>query len=206
MTVIIASRPTSKKIIGNQERLEAIFHTVDTIKSDLNKCGIRLQEARQLCGITPFVTAAAADFTCIYGLADEPLLENAVKGQQSLKVAANEFFKPGREILIYDLSSQTWEMNEIKSVSADTIVMKNPLQNDYPVNSMVVALKKVEYRYYMLKHVITRKIDKGKCQPLLEGVSDFYMTFFPDANSVLYRIEVNKKEQIRGYIFLLNLV
>ena len=32
------------------------------------------------------------------------------------------------------------------------------------------------------------------------------MTFFPDANSVLYRIEVNKKEQVRGYIFLLNLV
>ena|GEM_PF-3974078 len=31
MTVIIASTPTSKKITNNHERLEAIFHTVDTI-------------------------------------------------------------------------------------------------------------------------------------------------------------------------------
>jgi len=27
---------------------------------------------------------------------------------------------------------------------------------------------------------------------------DFYVTFFPDANSVLYRIEVNKKKQVRA--------
>lgn len=205
MTAIIASTPVSKKVTNSQERLEAIFHTVDTIKSDLNKCGMRLQEARQLCAITPF-TSAVGSFTCTYGLADEQLLKDAMKGQQSLMVAANEFFKPGRAILIYDLASQAWEINEMKSLLNGALFLKNPLQNNYPINSMVVALKKVEYHYYMLKHVITRKIDKGKCQPLLEGVSDFYVNYFPDANSVLYRIEVNKKEQIRGYIFLLNLV
>jgi len=205
MTVIIASTPTSKKITGNQERLEAIFHTVDTLKADLNKCGMRLQEARQLCSITPF-TSAASSFTCTYGLADELLLENAVKGHQSLKIAVNEFFKPGREILIYDLANQVWETNEIKSITAATLGLKNPLQNDYPFNSMVVALKKVEYKFYPVQRVLKRKVDKGNFQPLLEEVSDFYVTYFPDANSVLYRIEVNKKEQIRGYIFLLNLV
>ena len=194
----------SKKVTNSQERLEAIFHTVDTIKSDLNKCGMRLQEARQLCAITPF-TSAAGSFTCTYGLADEPLLENAVKGQQSLKIAANEFFKKDKAILIYDLTSQAWEMNEIKSRLAGALVLKNPLQNDYPINSMVVALKKVEYKFYPAQRVLKRKADKGNFQPLLEEVSDFYVTYFPDANSVLYRIEVNKKEQIRGYIFLLNL-
>jgi len=44
MTVIIASTPVSNKVNSNQERLEAIFHTVDTIKSDLNKFGMRLQK------------------------------------------------------------------------------------------------------------------------------------------------------------------
>lgn len=205
MTVIIASTPVSKKITNSQERLEAIFHTVDSIKADLNKCGMRLQEVRQLCAITPFASAAGS-FSCISGLADEQLLENAVKGQHELKIAANEFFKKDRDILIYDLASQVWEINEIKSRLGGALVLKNPQQNNYTLNSMIVVLKKVEYKFYPAQRVLKRKTDKGNFQPLLEEVSDFYVTFFPDANSVLYRIEVNKKEQIRGYIFLLNLV
>ncbi|MCJ7483481.1 MAG: hypothetical protein MUO31_11000 [Thermodesulfovibrionales bacterium] len=67
MTVIVASTPTSKKINGNQERLEAIFHTVDTIKSDLSKCGMRLQACREFSGITPFATTNGS-FTGTYGL------------------------------------------------------------------------------------------------------------------------------------------
>ena len=204
MTVIIAAAAPTKKVINSQERLEAIFHTVDTIKSDLNKCGMRLQEARQLGAIKPF-TSAAGTFITIHGIVDETLLETMVREQQNLNVAANEFFKPDREILIYDLSSQAWEMNEIKSMADATLVL-NPLQNDYPFNSMVVALKKVEYKFCPAQRVLKRKADKGSFQPLLEDVSDFYVTYFPDANSALYRIEVNKKEQIRGYIFLLNLV
>ena len=205
MSVIIASTPVSKKVTNSQERLEAIFHTVDTIKSDLNKCGMRLQEAKQLGAIAPFASAAGS-FSCISGLADELLLDNAVKGQQNLKIVTNEFFKSGKDVLIYDLASQAWETNEVKSRQDEALVLKNPLQNDYPINSMVVALKKVIYKYFSTQHMLKRKTDKGNFQPLLEEVSDFYVTYFPDANSVLYRIEVNKKEQIRGYIFLLNLV
>jgi hypothetical protein len=40
---------------------------------------------------------------------------------------------------------------------------------------------------------------------VLDDVTDFRVSFFPDANSVLYRIEMQKKDQIRGYIFLHNL-
>lgn len=204
MTIIISSTPVSKKISSNQERLEAIFYALDTLKADLSKCGMRLQEIRQLGAITPFASAASS-FTCTYGLADEQLIENAVKGQHELKIAANEYFKKDKAVLIYDLASQAWETNEIKSPAAAPLVLKNPLQNDYPTNSMVVVLKKVEYKFYPVQRMLKRKTDKGNFQPLLEEVSDFYVTYFPDANSVLYRIEVNKKEQIRGYIFLLNL-
>ncbi len=209
LTVIIAHSSEAarlgKKITGNQERLEAIFHAVDTIKSDLNKCGMRLQESRQLCGISPFASAPGA-FTCLYGIADEPLLEGAIRGQHALKVSANDFFKKEKAVLVYDLGSQAWELNEIEYRLDGALLLKNPLQNDFARASMVVALKRVEYKYYPAQRALKRKSDKGNFQPLLEEVSDFYVTFFPDANSVLYRIEVNKKEQVRGYIFLLNLV
>jgi hypothetical protein len=209
LTVIVAhSTETArlgKKITGNQERLEAIFHSVDTIKSDLNKCGMRLQEARQFCEIAPF-SSAVGTFACTYGIADEPLLEGATQGQHALKVAPNEFFKKEMAVLIYNLSSRLWELNEIEYRLDGALILKNPLQNDFTLNSTVVALKKVEYKYFPAQHTLKRKTGRGNFQPLLEEVTDFYVTFFPDANSVLYRIEVNKKEQVRGYIFLLNLV
>jgi hypothetical protein len=209
LTVIIAHATetgrVAKKIASNQERLEAIFHTVDTIKSDLNKCGMRLQEACKFFNIPGF-ESSQGNFKVIYGLADEVLLENARQGQQTLKIAKNEFFKKDKFVLIYNLMQQVWEFNEIGDLLGGALVLKNPLQNDFPGNSPVLVLKKVEYKFYPAQRILKRKTDKGNFQPLLEEVSDFYVTFFPDANSVLYRIEVNKKEQIRGYIFLLNLV
>jgi hypothetical protein len=199
LTVIIAHATetgrVAKKIASNQERLEAIFHTVDAIKSDLNK----------FFNIPGF-ESSQGNFKVIYGLADEVLLENARQGQQTLKIAKNEFFKKDKFVLIYNLMQQVWEFNEIGDLLGGALVLKNPLQNDFPGNSPVLVLKKVEYKFYPAQRILKRKTDKGNFQPLLEEVSDFYVTFFPDANSVLYRIEVNKKEQIRGYIFLLNLV
>jgi type II secretory pathway component PulJ len=54
LTVIIAhstdAARVGRKIANSQERLEAIFHTVDTIKCDLNKCGMRLQQSKNLAG------------------------------------------------------------------------------------------------------------------------------------------------------------
>ena len=48
----------SKKITTKQQRLEAIFHTVDTIKSDLTRCGMRLQEAGGRFGLSFFENTA----------------------------------------------------------------------------------------------------------------------------------------------------
>jgi type II secretory pathway component PulJ len=209
LTVIIAHATetgrVTKKITSNQERLEAIFHTVDTIKLDLNKCGMRLQEAGKYFSVPGF-ESSPGNFKVTYGLAEEPLLENALTGQQTLKIAKNEFYKKDKVILMYNLERQAWAFNEIGDLSSGTLILKSPLQDDFPRNSQVLVLKKVEYKFYPAQRMLKRKTDKGNFQPLLEEVTDFYVTFFPDANSVLYRIEVNKKEQIRGYIFLLNMV
>lgn len=209
LTVIIAhssdAARVEKKIGGNQERLEAIFHAVDTIKADLNKCGMRLQDARPFSDIVPFASAPGS-FSCLYGIADEPLLEGALRGQQSLRVAAGECFKKDKTVLVYNLAQPAWELNEVQYRLDGALVMKRPLQSDFPRNSTVVALKQVEYKYFQAQRSLKRRSDNGTFQPLLDEVSDFYVTFFPDANSVLYRIEIDRREQVRGYIFLLNTV
>jgi Type II secretory pathway, component PulJ len=209
LTVIIAhstgAARVEKKVGGNQERLEAIFHAVDAIKADLNKCGMRLQDVRPFSDIAPFASTPGF-FSSTYGVADEPLLEGALRGQQALRVAAGECFKKDKTVLIYDPVRPAWELNEVQYRLDGALVMKNPLRNDFPRNSTLVALKKVEYKYFPAQRALKRRSDNGTFQPLLEEVSDFYVTFFPDANSVLYRIEINRKEQVRGYIFLLNTV
>ena len=133
MSVIIAHSAKMAGGTSQQERLEAIFHTVDTIKSDLNKCGLGApDEAKSNC-----FSNEPQGFSCKHFLEDKPI--------------------------------------------------------------------KTSYRYNPKEQTLERQVNKGKISTLLGEVSDFYVTYFPDANSVLYRIEVNKKEQIRGYIFLLNL-
>jgi len=208
LTVIIAhstgSAKVERKVAAGQERLEAIFHAVDAIKSDLNKCGMRLQEARPFAAVTPF-TASSTSFSCTYGIADEPLLEGALRGQQSLRVAADECFAKGRALFLYDRRSRAWELNEIEYRLDGALVLKRPLESDFPRDSTVVALRRAEYRYSPARRLLQRRGDGGSFQPLLEEVSDFYVTYFPDANSVLYRIEIDRKEQVRGYIFLLNM-
>jgi len=39
---------------------------------------------------------------------------------------------------------------------------------------------------------------------IIRNVTDFYIAYFPESKSVLYRIEVNKREQVKGYIFMSN--
>ncbi len=66
-------------------------------------------------------------------------------------------------------------------------------------------IETVAYKYFPKLGALRRKVNNGHWNTLLDHVTDFYVTYFPDANSILYRIELIKKEQIRGYIFLLNM-
>jgi hypothetical protein len=69
--------------------------------------------------------------------------------------------------------------------------------------------KKVEtvlYHFNPDERTLTRRVGLKRPELFLEGVTDFYITFFPESRSVLYRIELNNKKSIRGYIFLVNMV
>jgi len=195
----------ARKITDNQQVLESIFHTVDTIKSDLSKCGMRLQEAAQHFNITLFENTPSS-FKILFGIASQTLESNAYKGERSLTIRRDENFNRGKRILIYDIGLGHFEFKEIKETSSDQIIFSTALQNDYSPEARVVAVKAVDYKLYTPEKVLKRKMNGGYFQPLLENVSDFQVIFYPESYSVLYRFEVNRKEQIRGYIFLTNMV
>ncbi len=202
---VTESTKYAKKITNNQQLLESIFHAVDTIRLDLTKCGMRLQEAGKHFNI-PLFENTNDSFKLLYGLQSEVLLDNAFKGEKVVIINKNDFFKKSKKVLIYNTDHDQHEFNEIAGTNGDELILAYNLQNDYSKNSNIVAIKEVEYKLYAKENVLKRKLNGGYFQPLTENVTDFYVHFFPEVNSVLYRIEVNKREQVRGYIFLTNMV
>lgn len=193
----------SKKIATRQQVLESLFFTVDTIKNDLTKCGMRLQEAAELFDIRPFSNTQSG-FKVVYGLASDELTENCYTGDNRIEVTSTDFVKKGRKILIYDAVSRVYEFIRVKKVEGNYIFLNSRIKNDHLKHSVIIPLKETEMKLYKNDMAIKRKVDRGYFQPVIEGVTDFYISFFEDSNSVLYRLEINGKEQVRGYIFLSN--
>lgn len=205
VTHVNHSLRVSRKVIDNQRKMEMIFHTMEMIRSDLTKCGMRLREPARIFGLS-FFGSSSSSFSVTYGISSETLLENSSCGDQNIAINRSDFFQKGKAIVIYNPEGQAYEFNEIISRSGNQVKLKNLLMHDYPQYSPVVALKEVEYKLYPKECVLKRKVNQGYFQPLIEDVTDFYVQFYPEANSVFYRIEVSEKEQLRGYIFLAEMV
>lgn len=202
---VTASSRCSQKIINNQKQMESIFHTVDALKSDLTKCGMRLQEASHTFGF-PMFEHTTSSIKVLYGLGEENLAAECKEGETLIPVSRNDFFSKRKGILIYDTEMGCYEFNVIEKWDKDHLVLSRDLQNDYSENATAVVVKQVEYKIYRDQSTLKRKVNSGYFQPMIEKVTDFNVTYFPEAGSVLYRIEIDKKEQIRGYIFLVNMV
>lgn len=195
----------SKKIIGHQEKMESLFHTMEMMKSDLTKCGMRLHEPSGIFGIPMFVNGGSS-FRVIYGIADETLLYPAETGAKVISVNRNDYLQGGKYIMIYNQENQVYEFNKITGRSGEELRLKDELLNDYPEHSPVIAIKEVEYKLYPKEYMLKRKVNKGYFQPLMNDVTAFSVKFFPEANSVLYRLEVNRKEQLRAFVFLASML
>lgn len=200
-----ASARCSQKIVNSQQRMESIFHTVDTLKSDLTKCGMRLQKASHTFGF-PMFEHTESSLKVIYGLGVEALTEECRRGDQGIFVNRNDFFSKGKEVIIYDTEAGCFEFNEVYEWDGDYLVLARDLLNNYSKHAVAVVMKKVEYKIYTDQKALKRKVNRGYFQPMMAEVTDFKITYFPDAKSVLYRIELDQKEQVRGYIFLVNTV
>lgn len=195
----------SKKIITNQQRMEAIFYTMDMIRLDLTKCGMRLQEASKFFSF-PLFENSDCSFKVIYGIEKEALLADSTSGENTITINRNEFFQKRKKIVIYDQEKEVYETNEITGINDNQFTLLNALRNDYPKHSTAVVLNEVEYKLYSHQNALKRKVNRGYFQPLMEDVSNFQVTFYPESWSVLYMIEINRKEQIRGYIFMTHMM
>ncbi len=194
----------TEKITSKQQLLESLFFTVDTIKNDLTKCGMRLQDAKKIFNLTLFSNTDSS-FRITYGLASDELKKNCYIGDEVVEVVNRNFVKKGRKILIYDPDSRQSEIARVKKTENFNILLDSPLKKEHLKHSIVIPLKEIEWKLYKRGKTLKRKIDKGYFQPVIEGVTSFYVSYFKESNSVLYKLEINNREQVRGYIFLSNM-
>lgn len=147
-------------------------------------------------------------FEATYGLADLLTVSEGIKGRTDIEIPVWEshHFAKSKRILIYNVEQGRSEINSTIRYENGTLYMQNELSNYYACNSIIIVLQTAKYLYDSKRLTLKRRVDDGKYTDLMGGVSEFFVTHFPEANSVLYRIEVEEKKQIRGYIFLLNLV
>ncbi len=204
ITSVTEGASVSKKISAKQDLLESLFFTVDSIKTDLTKCGMRLQEAIDLFNIN-VIENTPVSFKLTYGLSSSLLYSNIYKGESSLILDENESVKKNKKILIYDPESGISGFHSVSGKEKEEIFIKTPLKHDFIKDSPVILIKEIEYKYFPKQKILKKKVDSGHFQPLLDNVTDFFVAFFKDSNSILYRIEIGNKEQVRGYIFLSNL-
>ena len=202
---VVSSTQQTKKILTNQEVLESIFHTVDTMKSDLTKCGMRLQQANEFFKLE-LIKAEDSWFRVMYGLGSGTLKEPAYTGDTTIRVAGDDYSRSKRKLILYNIIDNVYQFNEIANVSGNVITLAEALTVDFDTNTVMIIIQEVEYKLYEKQACLKRKTGKSYFQPLVENVTDFYIKYFPDSYSILYRLEVNRKEQIRGYIFLTNMV
>lgn len=208
LTMVISSVTegvsVSKKVTTNQDVLESLFFTVDSIKNDLTKCGMRLQEAIKLFNLK-VISNSQRSFTILYGISSTSLLSDSYQKDNFLQIADNEFIKKRQKLLLYDPELKNNMICTVKEKKKNEVILNRPLQNDFIKSSPVIVLKEIEYKYFPKQKVLKKKVNLGYFQPLIENVTDFFVAHFPDSNSILYRIEIGNREQVRGYIFLSNL-
>ncbi len=198
----------SRRFGDEQEQLEAVFHTVDTLRSDFERCGMRLQEPFAL-GFP--VVACEADHTrctLFSGEQDASVVLPALAGERTLLLTAEKKMAAGDQVLLYEPFSRLCEEHRLAQVTRDEgrfgVTLSDPTSQPVPGQSTLVALNRVEYRWFAADRILKRKTGRGTFQPLLTGVHDFFVAYFPESRSILYRIELPRKQQIRGYLFLAN--
>ena len=127
MFMLVASNITegitmNRKVTSRHQQLESLFFTVDTIKNDLTKCGMRLQEAASLFDLRLF-SHTQSGFKVVYGLSADELPENCTRGDKEIEVTGTDFIQKGRKLLIYDPVSLIHEFVRVKKKAGNRILL-----------------------------------------------------------------------------------
>jgi hypothetical protein len=109
-------------------------------------------------------------------------------------------------VLIYNIKNRVYEFNKIADIAGNYLILSKNLQNDYPENSKIVVIRQVEYKLYPIRGILKRRIDRGKFQLLARKVTGLFINYMEYSKFVSYWIELNNNAQIKGEIFLFEMV
>jgi len=189
----------------NLDAVDGVFHAVDMLRADLGKCGRNMKEVEQQLGIRLF-DCDENYMKCIYSLQKETIKENLNRGEKSVNIPKNDYFKEGKAVMIYNLYHKKYEFGTIKEIRGNTLILSKGLQNAYPEGSVIIAIRQIEYKRSTFSLILKRRIDNGRFLPVLHNVTVLSITRFPNSLNVFYGIEVNNGVQINGYFYLMGLV
>ncbi len=205
INTIMGTAESCEKIGRKQDEQEEIFHVVDLLRKDLATCGMRLSLSDKLLNLN-LLTTDKQEIKITYGISDSILMQEGIKGSEAIEVKDSKGIKKDKQIIIQNFFSNTAQKINVLRRDKNTLILEEPLQYNFSTGSSVILIKEISYKWFKDKKILKRKVDKGYFQPLMEGVSDFTYKYFADNQSLVYKMEINKKAQVRGYIFLNNMV
>ncbi len=196
----------------NQEikKLECVFEIANLLNYDLTACGKMLSEANDILYL-PVFEHTATWLSMRYGTARGSLPGACRKGETEIEVLFDTTSPPPpSKILIYDKETRTHEIHDIQGSNGSRLILKEGLGSDYRERSTVVVFDHIVWecipKRSPARFSFSRVVNGKKRFKWRLNVTDFDITYFPESVSVLYRIEIARKEHIRGYQHLPNLV
>ncbi len=189
-----------------QDVMQTLFFAMDAIRWNLKNCGEGLTKPFNCFDLTAF-EYSDQEMKLTRGLRPNVLTEDATQNSKVLqlfgKLDSNEY-REGMDIFIYDIEGRkkVYEFNTIKALDNRSIILSKKLKNDFSQGADVIPLKVVQFKFYEKERLLKMRTGKQPWRVLAESATDFHITFFSEEKSVLYRIEIRNKEQLRGYVFL----
>lgn len=185
----------------SKKRLDMVFRSVDFLKADLNLCGVNLSEAKDYIDFQ-LIRFESNQLTIIWGVQAFDLMIPVSKGDNLVSVVGNGNFSKGSNVLIYNPDEKTSQLQTALLVDGSEILLDAEINRDFPLSSKLIQLKQVVYEFKEKNHELKRRVNGGSFKTLLDEATFFNIKYFPETQSVLYRIEMGNKEMVRGYVNL----
>ena len=105
------------------------------------------------------------------------------------------------------MEKKTTQQEKLEMVFAAVDKLKQDLNKATQITKEGKVLSMISAGYAITWAIVNKKLVRhvyGENESLMPA-DELYSHFFPEAGSILYRIGLNGGEQIRGYIFLMNI-
>lgn len=193
-----------KSTLESLDYMKSLFHTADRFKADFSKCGEKMTEVEKYFDIKLF-DYSENRIKCTYGLRKKTIENNISKGENIFRMDNLDYFSKGRKVLIYSIDNLIYEFNTIDEIMGNCLVLSRGLQHDYPEGATIVVIREIEYKYYPIREILKRRIDRGRFQTITRKVTFLSIFYHEHSKLVRYWVKV-KKAELKSYVLLWDMV